>query len=228
MLLKPLLVIAALQVIAIWPSLSVADEEDPLRHASAAVIRNKTLEALLIRVQQQKPPESHGIGPRACQHTQMEDLEVPLDKVKSFKESVDASLRLANLLNALYLSDPPQETSLENLNGNFYTRRVTLYPPQVIEVLVKDILETHTKIVSFGVAFVKGKYNRSSSQQGFYHYFGVLGWRNQSGSVVLGNLADVYNNTYDDDQQPGTRWFTKFMYRLVHSMQFEVQFVNIN
>jgi len=197
----------------VWSALRIrADEEVPLRHASATVTRNRTLQDIINKLHLQIPPnEKDGVEDfESCQHLQLEDYKVPLDQVKRFENSTRVALKLSNLLNALYLSVTAKDSNARHRNSRNLTASVLYYPPAVIEAVVRDALDSEPRILSLGVAFVRNSYFRTSTQS---QHFGVLGWRNRLGKILVGDLARIYGNSYDDSQVPGTRWFTEILYR---------------
>ncbi|KAF2357564.1 hypothetical protein FHG87_011678 [Trinorchestia longiramus] len=230
-----------------------ADEEDPLQHASEAVTKNRTLHEILKIFAELDPPVASDspFKNEPCNHTELEDLDVPSDQTSRFKDGLLGALRLTRLLNALYLSPSHpdflrssergssghltesgilKERIKENLlhgiidesNDRGYNRvsDTSSYADgqpsdadqgraemRLLEEILRTSLLTETSIVTLGIAFLRGHF------QNLKGLWAAYAWRDEQNHIVVGDLAKIYDNQYDDDQTPGTRWFTEHLQR---------------
>lgn len=178
-----------------------------------------------------------------CNHTQIEDLVVPGDLTARFKAGLLGALRLTKLLNALYLSPsnssllssrrrdksylrsrqkrawdrfaPSATENSDKFDGRGFRRRKPRHPDKelasdeahVLKEILRVFLNAEISIVTLGLAFVREEAPIPGSLWGTY------AWRDDQDRIVIGNLASLYSHQYDDEQIPGTKWFTEILQR---------------
>ncbi|KAK8720478.1 hypothetical protein OTU49_013291, partial [Cherax quadricarinatus] len=110
------------------------------------------------------------------------------------------------------------------------------YPPHVFYALVRAVIENEPTIMSSAVAFQRGEFHlpvdpktlddvnvpkdedtrRGFKEESTEHrqMFGAYAYR-RDGKVATANLASLYNQSYDQPDEEGTKWFTTHLtYRL--------------
>lgn len=198
-----------------------ADEEDPLQHASPAVTRNRTLQDILNKLALEYAPtlgDTENTSVHGCEHTELVGIKVLAEQLTRFQSGVDEALRLANLLNVLYLATPSSSNTRSDnylgpgklLTGKTYTTEDPAPPHYytgILEALAKESLQVQDMIVSLGIVFVRGEFREGSD------LWGTAAWRDSEGRGAIGSVATLYNSKYDSRHEPGTGWFTELQYR---------------
>ncbi|KAK8391598.1 hypothetical protein O3P69_017257 [Scylla paramamosain] len=186
---------------AVWACvcvcLALADEEDPLQHEAQVAARDRQLTRVLrlLGVEGQEgrggPPDEEQ-GGEACSRRTL-DLTIPAAQLAKFTTETRAALRLANLLNNLFVGVPEAFEPA--------------YPAHVFHALVRAALENEPSITSSSIAFLRGEY-RPPAEEEPQEVFGAYGWRREGGGVATTELASLHNHSLDHPAHHDTKWFT--------------------
>lgn len=187
--------------VAVWACvcvcLALADEEDPLQHEAQVAARDRQLTRVL-RLLGVEGQEGHGGPPdeeqggEACSRRTL-DLTIPAAQLTKFTTETRAALRLANLLNNLFVG----------VREGFEPA----YPAHVFHALVRAALEHEPSITSSSIAFLRGEYHPPVEEEP-QEVFGAYGWRREGGGVVTTELASLHNHSLDHPSHQDTKWFT--------------------
>ncbi|XP_050734081.1 probable G-protein coupled receptor 158 isoform X2 [Eriocheir sinensis] len=186
--------------------LALADEEDPLQHEAQVAARDRQLTRVLrllgVEKQEGRAPEElddeqqqqgqQGVSEGCTRRTL--DLMVPASQLDKFTTETRAALRLANLLNNLFVGVP------EGFEPT--------YPTHVFHALVRAVLEHEPSITSSAVAFLRGEYHAPAEEEEPQEVFGAYGWRRAGSDVATTELAALHNHSIDNPDHQDTKWFT--------------------